>query len=117
MKYYSLEIKNFKEENGEFVESGTELVKLRLTGEACIELEEKSKMSLMQYISQGSVTVMINLLMYMRRFEVPNFCKKDATDLFNKLLDNGYGYKEILDDVIYEALVVSGFFKKEEEVK
>ena len=58
----------------------------------------------------------LTLLMYMRRSSIPNFSMKDAGELYDKLIDNEeFGtMEEILYNVIFEGLVVSGFLKKEE---
>lgn len=106
MKFFELELND-------------EVVKLRLTSGDCITIEEKTKLPILKYIQQTSMTTITTLLMYMRRSEVPNYSMKDAGMLYDKLIDNGYTMEKIVYDVIYEALVVSGFLTKEqlEEVK
>lgn len=106
MKYYELEL------NGE-------TLKFRLTSNDCMVIEKKSGMSIMDYIQNLSMTTVINLLMYMRRSDISNFSEKDASVLYDRLVDNGYTIKTIINDVIMETLVVSGFMTEEElqEVK
>lgn len=108
MKYYEFEL------NGE-------TIKLRLTSNDCIEIEKKTGTKLIDYIQDYSMQTIITLLMYMRRSSVPNFSLKDAGELYDKLIDSEeYGSMEnIIYNVIFEGLVVSGFLKKEdlEEIK
>lgn len=101
MKYYELEL------NGE-------TIKLRLTSNDSITIERKTGVKLLDYIQDYSMTTIITLLMYMRRSSIPNFSEKDATDLYDKFIDAGYTLKDILYDVLFEALAVSGFLSKEE---
>lgn len=103
MKYYEFEL------NGE-------TIKLRLTSNDCIEIEKKTGVKLLDYIQDYSMQTVVTLLMYMRRSSVPNFSIKDAGELYDKLIDSEeYGTMEnIIYDVIFEGLVVSGFLKKEE---
>jgi hypothetical protein len=106
MKYYEVELDG-------------ELIRLRLTSGDCITLEEKTKLPILKYIQQTSITTIATLLMYMRRSDVPNFSMKDASALYDKFIDNGYTMERVVYDVIYEGLVVSGFLSKEqlEEIK
>lgn len=101
MKYYEIEL------NGE-------TIKLRLTSSDSMTIEEKTGKNILDYIQDYSMTTVINLLMYMRRSEVPNFSKKDATELYDKFIDNNYTLKDIIYDVLFEALAVSGFLSQEE---
>lgn len=102
MKSYEIELKN------------GEIIKFRLTSGEAINMEEKTKTKLLDYIQDYSITNIVTTLMYLRRFEMPNFSKKEATVLFDKLVDDGYTLEQIVYDVIYEAMVASGFLKKEE---
>lgn len=106
MKFYELEL------NGE-------TIKLRLTSNDCMVIEKKSGMAITEYIQNLSITTIVNLLMYMRRSEIPNFNEKQASELFDKLIDNDYTIEKIANDVLMEALAVSGFMTKEqlEEMK
>ena len=102
--------------------NGKEL-KLRLTSGECIEIENITKKSILEYIQEESMTMMCTLLRYMVKEingeEQRNFSPKNAQALFDELVDSGMTLKQILMDVIYETLVVSGFLEKEdwEEMK
>lgn len=104
MKYYEFDLDG-------------ETIKLRLTSGDCITLEEKNNCRILQYIQGSSITTITTLLMYMVRSSNPTFSKKDASDLYDKLVDNGYTMEKILYDVIYEGLVVSGFLTKEQLIE
>nr|DAF83009.1 MAG TPA: tail assembly chaperone protein [Bacteriophage sp.] len=101
MKFYEIEL------NGE-------TLKFRLTSNDCMVIEKKSGKSIMDYIQNLSVTTIISLLMYMRRSDVPNFSEKDAGMLYDQLIDNGWTIAKIVNDIILEALAVSGFMSKED---
>lgn len=101
MKYYELELND-------------KTIKLRLTSSDCITIEEKNKCKILKYIQDSSITTMTTLLMYMCRSDKPNFSMKDASALYDELIDNGYTMETILYNVIYEGLVVSGFLTKEQ---
>lgn len=103
MKYYEFELEG-------------ETIKLRLTSSDCIEIEKKTGTKLIDYMQDYSMQTVITLLMYMRRSSIPNFSQKDACELYDKLISSEeYGsMEEILYNVIFEGLVVSGFIKKEE---
>lgn len=101
MKYYEIEL------NGE-------TIKLRLTSSDSMVIEKKTGVKLLDYVQDYAITTVITLLMYMRRSSVPNFSEKDASKLYDDLVDAGYTLKDILYDVLYEALSVSGFLSKEE---
>lgn len=102
--------------------NGKEL-KLRLTSGECIEIENATRKSILEYIQEESMTMMCTLLRYMVKEingeEQRNFSLKNAQTLFDELVDSGMTLKQILMDVIYETLVVSGFLEKEdwEEMK
>lgn len=102
--------------------NGKEL-KLRLTSGECIEIENATKKSILEYVQEESMTMMCTLLRYMVKDingeEKKNFSFKNAQELFDELVDDGLTLKQILMDVIYETLVVSGFLEKEdwEEMK
>ena len=101
MKYYEIEL------NGE-------TIKLRLTSSDSMTIEKKTGIKLLDFIQDYSITTVITLLMYMRRSSIPNFSEKDASKLYDDLVDAGYTLKDILYDVLYEALSVSGFLSQEE---
>lgn len=102
--------------------NGKEL-KLRLTSGECIEIENATKKSILEYVQEESMTMMCTLLRCMVKEingeEKKNFSFKNAQELFDELVDDGLTLKQILMDVIYETLVVSGFLEKEdwEEMK
>lgn len=102
--------------------NGKEL-KLRLTSGECIEIENATRKSILEYIQEESMTMMCTLLRYMVKEingeEQRNFSLKNAQALFDELVDSGLTLKQILMDIIYETLVVSGFLEKEdwEEMK
>lgn len=101
MKYYELEL------NGR-------TVKFRLTSNDCMVIEKTTGKSIIEYIQNMSMTTIITLLKYMVRSSITNFSEKDATDLFNELIDNDYTIATIVNDIILEALAVSGFMSKED---
>ena len=103
MKYYEFEL------NGR-------TIKLRLTSNDCIEIERKTGKKLLDYMQDYSITTVVNLLMYLVRSSTPNFSIKDAAALYDELIDSEqFGSLEnILFNVIYEGMVVSGFLKKED---
>ena len=103
MKFYEFEL------NGR-------TIKLRLTSNDCIEIERKTGKKLLDYMQDYSITTVVNLLMYLVRSSTPNFSIKDAAALYDELIDSEqFGSLEnILFNVIYEGMVVSGFLKKED---
>lgn len=111
MKFYEYEYTTF---NGE-----TKTLKLRLVSSDMKTIERTTKTKLLDYVSDYSITAITNLLRYMSRPAIPNFSEKDAESLYDELVDSGLTIENIVQDVIMETLVVSGFMKKEEldEVK
>lgn len=101
MKYYEIEL------NGE-------IIKLRLTSELIMEIEKKNNKSIIEIMKDISQTNIIMLLMYMRRFEIPNYSQKEASQLYDKFIDNEYSMQDVVFKVIYEGLVVSGVMTKGE---
>lgn len=101
MKYYEIEL------NGE-------TVKFRLTSNDCMVIEKKYGKSIIDFIQEMSITTIVSMLMYMRRSSIDNFSEKDASKLFDELIDEGYTIEKIVNDIILEALAVSGFMTKEE---
>ena len=102
--------------------NGKEL-KLRLTSGECIEIENITKKPILEYLQEESITMMCTLLRYevkeINGEEQKNFSLRNAQALFDELVDSGMTVKQILMDIIYETLVVSGFLEKEswEEMK
>lgn len=101
MKFYELDL------NGQ-------TIKLRLKSADSVVIEKKTGVKLLDFIQDYSITAVITMLTYLRRSDVPNFSEKEAYDLYDELVDNGYTLEKIMYDVIFEALVVSGFLSKGE---
>lgn len=100
MKFYELEL------NGE-------TIKFRLTSNDCMTIENQYKMNIAEYLEKMSMSSIITLLRYMRRSSQHDFSMEDATELYDKLVDAGYTLEDIVNKIILEALVVSGFMKKD----
>ena len=96
------------------IELNGEIIKLRLTSEAIMEIEKKNNKSVSEIMKDVSQTNIIMLLMYMRRFEIPNYSQKEASQLYDKFIDNEYSMQDVVFKVIYEGLVVSGVMTKGE---
>lgn len=96
------------------IELNGEIIKLRLTSEATMEIEKKNNKSILEIMKDVSQTNIIMLLMYMRRFEIPNYSQKEASQLYDKFIDNEYSMEDVVFKVIYEGLVVSGVMTKGE---
>ena len=96
------------------IELNGENIKLRLTSELIIEIEKKNNKSILEIMKDVSQTNIIMLLMYMRRFEIPNYSQKEASQLYDKFIDNEYSMQDVVFKVIYEGLVVSGVMTKGE---
>lgn len=96
------------------IELNGEIIKLRLTSELIMEIEKKNNKSIIEIMKDISQTNIIMLLMYMRRFEIPNYSQKEASQLYDKFIDNEYSMEDVVFKVIYEGLVVSGVMTKGE---
>ena len=105
MKFYEYEY----ELNGE-----TKVLKLRLVSSDMKTIEQRTKMSLLDYVSNPTITMITDILRYMNRPNIPNYSEKDADKLYDELVDAGLTLENIYLDIIMETLVVSGFMKKEE---
>jgi cysteinyl-tRNA synthetase len=101
MKYFELEL------DGETIE-------LRMTTTNAKTLESKTGKSIFDLVQDMSVTNISKILMYLLKGKKDNVCEKEADELVDKLVDNGYTYERIMMEVIFEALVVSGFLSKEQ---
>lgn len=101
MKYYEIEL------NGR-------TVKFRLTSNDCMVIEKIYKKSIMEFIQDMSITTVITLLKYMVRSSEKGFSDDGASQLYDELIDNGYTLADIINNIIMEGLVVSGFMKKED---
>jgi len=101
MKYYELEL------NGR-------TVKFRLTSNDCMVIEKETGKSITDFFSNLSITTVLTLLRYMCRSSQSNFDIEDASNLYDELIDAGYTLETIISEIIMEALVVSGFMKKDD---
>jgi len=106
MNYYLYEFTN---KNGEQKE-----LKLRLTSSDAMEIENIKKKKITEYLQEESMTMVITLLRYLLKWENKNYSLTNAQQLYDELIDSGLSMKKILTDIIYEALVVSGFLEKSE---
>ena len=95
-------------------EGETKELRLRLTSADAIEIENTKKMSVASYLQQESITMIVTLLRSLRKWDDKNFSFNQAQALYDELIDSGMTMKQILVDIIYEALVVSGFLEKHE---
>ena len=84
------------------IELNGEIIKLRLTSEATMEIEKKNNKSIIEIMKDISQTNIIMLLMYMRRFEIPNYSQKEASELYDKFIDNDYSMQDVLFKVIFK---------------
>ena len=101
MKYFEFEL------NGETIE-------LRMTTANAKTLESKTGKSIFDLVQDMSVTNISKMLLYLLKGKKDNVCEKEADELVDKLVDNGYTYERIMMEIIFEALVVSGFLSKEQ---
>lgn len=100
---------NYKDSEGNEKEVG-----LRLTSLDCENIEKQFNCSLLDYVQQGTITSIVNLLYYMRKGAGENFTKNMAYGFYDELVDAGFTMTEILDKVIWEGLVVSGVMSAED---
>ena len=99
---------------------GKEIVlKFRLTSSNAMALEDKFKKPVVEYLQEESMTMIITMLRYMLMWNEPNIGIQKASEIYDMLIENGWTYKKIIQDIIYETLVVSGFLEKSqwEEMK
>jgi len=89
-------------------------LRLRLTSGDAMELETARKVKILEYLQEESMTMIVTLLRYLNKWENKNFSLTNAQQLYDELIDSGMSMKMILTDIIYEALVVSGFLEKGE---
>ena len=100
---------NYKDSEGNEKE-----VRLRLTSLDCENIEKQFNCSLLDYVQQGTITSIVNLLYYMRKGAGESFTKNMAYGFYDELVDAGFTMMEILDKVIWEGLVVSGVMSAED---
>ena len=105
---------NYTNKNGEQKE-----LRLRLTSGDAIEIENTKNKSITEFLQEESMISIITILRYLNKWENKQYSFKNAQDLYDELIDSGMSMKSILLDIIYEALVVSGFLEKDkwEEMK
>lgn len=105
---------NYTNKNGEDKE-----LRLRLTSGDAIEIENTKNKSITEFLQEESMVSIITILRYLNKWENKQYSFKNAQDLYDELIDSGMSMKSILLDIIYEALVVSGFLEKDkwEEMK
>ena len=101
MKFYELELEN-------------ETIELRMTTTNAKTLESKTGKSIFDLVSDMSVTNISKMLMYLLKGKKDNVSEKEADELVDKLVDNGYTFEKIMMEIIFEALVISGFLSKEQ---
>ena len=111
MKYYTF---NYTNKEGEQKE-----LHLRLTSADAMEIENIKKKTITEFLQEESMSMIITMLRYLRKWEDKNYSLNNAQMLYDELIDSGLSMKSIIINVIYEALVVSGFLEKEiwEEMK
>lgn len=101
MKFYELEL------DGQTIE-------LRMTTSNAKQLESKTGKSIFDLVGDMSVTNISKMLMYLLKGRKENTNEKEADELVDKLVDNDYTYEKIMMEIIFEALVVSGFLSEEQ---
>ena len=99
----------YTDKNGE-----TKTLKLRLKSGDAIEIENTKKKSILEYLQEESMSMVVTLLRYLMKYENPNFSFQNAQTLYDELIDSGMTMKSILSDIIYESLIVSGFLERKE---
>ena len=106
MKYFEIELND-------------KVIKLRLRASDSVALEKRTGKGFFELIEDFSITNITMILMYLKRHEDRTFKEEDAFELYDELVDAGYTAEKIMFDIIYEALVVSGFLDKTqlEEIK
>ena len=101
MKYYELQL-------------GEKAYQLRLTSSNCVALEQKTGKNILDLVQDYSITNITRILEYMCKSKETNFGQKEAQQLYDELVDNGYTLYDIIYKVLYEGLVFSGFLTEEE---
>lgn len=100
---------SYKDSEGNEKEVG-----LRLSSLDCENIEKQFNCSLLDYVQQGTITSIVNLLYYMRKGAGENYTKNMAYGFYDELVDAGYTMMDILDKIIWEGLVVSGVMSAED---
>lgn len=96
-------------------ELNEEEINMRLISSDCEKIEKTYNCTLLDFVQQYSITSIVTLLQYMRAGAgEKNFTKNMAYSFYDELVDAGYTIATILDQIIYEALVVSGVISQED---
>lgn len=115
MNYNEIELNIYQQnENGEKEIKETKNVRFRLLSGDCVTLEKDTKKSVIDYIQDESITMVTTMLRYMRMSEDRTITINQAQKLYDELIDDGWTYKRIIQDIIYETLVCSGFLEETE---
>ena len=101
MKYFELELEG-------------QTIELRMTTANAKLLDSKTGKSIFDLVQDMSVTNISKMLLYLLKGKKDNISEKEADELTDKLVDNGYTFEKIMMEIIFEALVVSGFLSKEQ---
>ena len=103
--FYELKLKNGETYN------------LRMKSKSVKEYEDKYG-SILNSLSDEKISTTINMLFYLVKDYNHGFTQDNAYDLYDKLVDEGYTFEDVLN-IVVEGMVASGFFKKAqlEEVK
>lgn len=115
MKFYELEFEYpIFNEDGEIEKTETEKLELRMTTTNAKVLENKTGRGIFDLVQDMSITNISKMLMYLMKGKKDNVNEKEADEITDKLVDAGYTFERIMMEVIFEALVVSGFLSKEQ---
>lgn len=96
MRYYTINLND-------------EEVNLRLTSEDAVKIEKNYNVRLFDYISDSSMTSIINLLRYMLQGgKGKTISQPEAHEFFDRLVDNGWKVENIVMDIILPTAEVSG---------
>ena len=109
MKYNEITYKVIKD-NQEIEKN----VKFRLESGPSRTLEKETGKSIIEYVQDESMTMVLTMLRYMRVFEDKTITTNAIEELYDELIDSGWTYKRIIQDIIYETLVISGFLEESE---
>lgn len=106
MKYFEFDLKG-------------NTIKLRLLATDSVAIEKRTGKAFFDLMQDYSITNIIMILMYLRRSDDKTYRDEEAYKLYDELVDEGYTTERIMFDIIYPALVVSGFLdqKSLDEVK
>lgn len=115
MKYFEIEFEYpIFNKDGEIERTEKEKIELRMTTTNAKVLESKTGKGIFDLVQDMSVTNISKMLMYLLKGKKDNVCEKDADEITDKLVDAGYTFERIMMEIIFEALVVSGFLSKDQ---